>query len=173
MDLRRDSKNKRRGKGPNNKKRKARDEKKSYGKVDKIDLQVSEINLNLLVKIDQIDLQEMERKKVLVLKGNQVSEINLNLLVKIDQIDLQEMERKKVLVLKGNQVLLKKKRQNQLDLQTTQSTLEKNRQKIFLLVMKKKALDLRVRKNLKVEIADLKTLALKNTVKKELNLKIF
>ena len=37
----------------------------------------------------------------------------------------------------------------------------------------KKALDLRVRKNLKVEIADLKTLALKNTVKKELNLKIF
>ena len=41
-------------------------------KVDKIDLQVSEINLNLLGKIDQIDLQEMERKKVLVLKGNQV-----------------------------------------------------------------------------------------------------
>ena len=30
--LRRDSKNKRRGKGPNNKKRKARDEKRSYGK---------------------------------------------------------------------------------------------------------------------------------------------
>ena len=115
----------------------------------------------------------MERKKVLVLKGNQVSEINLNLLEKIDQIDLQEMERKKVLVLKGNQVLQKKKRQNQLVLQTTQSILEKNRQKIFLLVMKKKALDLRVRKNLKVEIADLKTLALKNTVKKELNLKIF
>ena len=49
-------------------------------KVDKIDLQVSEINLNLLVKIDQIDLQEMERKKVLVLKENQVLEINLNLL---------------------------------------------------------------------------------------------
>ena len=93
--------------------------------------------------------------------------------VKVDQIDHQEMERKKVLVLKGNQVLLKKKRQNQLVLQTTQSTLEKNRQKIFLLMMKKKALDLRVRKNLKVEIADLKTLALKNTVKKELNLKIF
>ena len=104
----------------------------------------------------------MGRKKVLVLKGNQVLEINH-----------QEMGRKKVLVLKGNQVLLKKKRQNQLVLQTTQSILEKNRQKIFLLVMKKKALDLRVRKNLKVEIADLKTLALKNTVKKELNLKIF
>ena len=83
------------------------------------------------------------------------------------------MERKKVLVLKGNQVLQKKKRQNQLALQTTQSILEKNRQKIFLLVMKKKALDLRVRKNLKVEIVDLKTSALKNTVKKELNLKIF
>ena len=109
----------------------------------------------------------------MVLKENQVSEINLNLLVKIDQIDLQETERKKVLVLKGNQVLLKEMSQNQLVLQTTRSTLEKNCQKIFLLMMKKKALDLRVRKNLKVEIADLKTLALKNTVKKELNLKIF
>ena len=118
----------------------------------------------------------MERKKVLVLKGNQVLEINH-----------QEMEKKKVLSFKGKssfrdkssrdgrkKVLLKKKLdQNQLVLQTTQSTLEKNRQKIFLLMMKKKALDLRVRKNLKAEIVDLKTLALKNTVKKELNLKIF
>jgi len=32
---------------------------------------------------------------------------------------------------------------------------------------------LKVRKNLKAEIVDLKILALKNTVKKELNLKIF
>ena len=39
--------------------------------------------------------------------------------------------------------------------------------------MKKKALDLKERKNLKAEIADLKTLALKNIVKKELNLKTF
>ena len=80
---------------------------------------------------------------------------------------------KKSFGFKGKSSFAKKKRQNQLVLQTTQSTLEKNRQKIFLLMMKKKALDLRVRKNLKVEIADLKTLALKNTVKKELNLKIF
>ena len=77
------------------------------------------------------------------------------------------MGRKKVLVLKGNQVLLKKRRQNQLVLQTTQSTLKKNCQKIFLLMMKKKALDLRERKNLKAEIVDLKTSALKNTVKKK------
>ena len=104
----------------------------------------------------------MERKKVSALKENQVLGINL-----------QEMERKKVSALKENQVLPKKMKQNQLVLQTTQSTLGKNLQKIFLLMMKKKALDLRVRKNLKVEIADLKTLALKNTVKKELNLKIF
>jgi hypothetical protein len=34
-------------------------------------------------------------------------------------------------------------------------------------------LDLKVRKNLKAEIVDLKILALKNTVKKELNLKTF
>ena len=38
---------------------------------------------------------------------------------------------------------------------------------------KEKVLVLRERKNLKVEIADLKALALKNIVKKELNLKIF
>jgi hypothetical protein len=34
--------------------------------------QVSEINLNLLAKIDQIDLQEMEKKNLLALKENQV-----------------------------------------------------------------------------------------------------
>ena len=106
--LRRDSKNKRRGKGPNNKKRKARDEKRSYGKGrQRSNLQVLEINH-----------QEMGRKKVLVLKGNQVLEINHQemgrkkvLVLKGNQvleIDHQEMERKKVLVLKGNQVLLKK-----------------------------------------------------------------
>jgi len=39
--------------------------------------------------------------------------------------------------------------------------------------MKKKALDLKARKNLKAEIVGLKILALKNTAKKELNLKTF
>jgi len=37
-------------------------------KVDKIYPLVSEINLNLLVKIDQTDPQEMERKNLLALK---------------------------------------------------------------------------------------------------------
>jgi len=37
-------------------------------KVDKIYPLVSEINLNLLVKIDQTDPQEMERKNFLALK---------------------------------------------------------------------------------------------------------
>ena len=83
------------------------------------------------------------------------------------------MERKKVLVLRENQVLQKKRDQNQLVLQIIQSILEKNLRKSSSDQMKKKALDLRVRKNLKAEIVDLKTLALKNTVKKELNLKIF
>ena len=140
-------------------------------KVDKIDLQVLEINLNLLGKIDQIDHQEMERKKVLVLKENQVLEINLNLLERRSE-DLKRW-RKKSFGFKGKSSFTKKKNQNQLVLQITQSILEKNLQKIILQKMKKKALDLRVRKNLKVEIVDLKTLALKNTVKKELNLKIF
>ena len=38
---------------------------------------------------------------------------------------------------------------------------------------KEKVLVLKERKNLKVEIVDLKTLALKNIAKKELDLKIF
>ena len=96
----------------------------------------------------------MERKKVLVLKENQVLET-----------DHQKMERKKV--------LLKKKPVNHLVLQIIQSTLGKNRQKIYLLTKRKKVLVLKVRKNLKAEIVDLKILALKNTVKKELNLRIF
>jgi ATP-dependent RNA helicase DeaD len=182
--LRRDSKNKKRGKRPNNKKSKARDEKKSYGKGRRDrpsrdgekklqENQVSEINLNLLAKIDQIDLQEMEKKNLLALKENQVSEINLNLLAKIDQIDLQEMEKKNLLALKENQVLQKKIIQNLQVLQIIQSILEKNLQKTHLQKMKKKALDLKVRKNLKVETVDLKTLHLKNIVKRELVPKIF
>jgi hypothetical protein len=104
----------------------------------------------------------MERKKVLALKENQVLEINH-----------QEMERKKVLALKENQVFPKKMNQNQLALQITQSILEGNLRKILLQIQRKKILTLRERKNLRAEIVDLKTLALKNIAKKELNPKIF
>jgi Iap family predicted aminopeptidase len=83
------------------------------------------------------------------------------------------MERKKVLALKENQVLQKKIIRNHLALQIIRNILEENLQKIHLQTLRKKALVLRERKNLKVEIADLKVLALKNIVKKELNLKIF
>ena len=48
-----------------------------------------------------------------------------------DQIDHQEMEREKVLVLKGRKVSSKKINQNQLAIQITQNTLEKNHQKIL------------------------------------------
>ena len=41
-------------------------------KEDKIDLRILETSQNLMAKIDQISHQEMERKKVLVLKENQV-----------------------------------------------------------------------------------------------------
>jgi hypothetical protein len=51
--------------------------------------------------------------------------------------------------------------------------LEENLQKVHPQIQKKKALVQKERKNLRAEIVDLKTLALKNTVKKELNLKIF
>ena len=64
----------------------------------------SEMRISLAME-DLIDHQEMERKKVLVIKENLVLEINQNLLVKEDLIDHQEMERKKVLVIKENLVL--------------------------------------------------------------------
>ena len=84
-----------------------------------------------------------------------------------------QIQKKKVLVLKGNQVLQKKITQNHLALQTILSILEENLQKTHLQTQRKKALVLKERKNLKAEIVDLKTLALKNIVKKELNFKIF
>ena len=58
-------------------------------------------------------------------------------------------------------------------LQITQSILEGKLQKTHPQIQRKKVLVLRERKNLRVEIADLKILALKNIVKKELDLKIF
>ena len=65
-----------------------------------------------------------------------------------------------------NQALLKKISQNQMVLQTIQSILKENPQEIHLQIQRKKVLALKERKNLRVEIADLKTLALKNIVKK-------
>ena len=81
------------------------------------------------------------------------------------------MERKKVLALRENQVFQKKIIQNHLVIQIIPSILEENLQKIHLQIQRKKVLALKERKNLKVEIADLKALALKNIAKKELNLK--
>ena len=90
-----------------------------------------------------------------------------------DQIDHQETEREKVLVLKARKVSSKKINQNQLAIQITQNTLEKNHQKIFQKTVKKKALVLKGEKNLKVEATDLKVLPLKNIAKKELKSKTF
>ena len=63
--------------------------------------------------------------------------------------------------------------QNHLALQTIPSILVENHQKIHFQIQRKEKLVLRERKNSRAEIADQKTLVLKNTVKKELNLKIF
>ena len=90
-----------------------------------------------------------------------------------DQIEHQEMEREKILVLKGRKVFSKKINQNQLAIQITQNTLEKNHQKILQQIVKKKALVLKGEKNLKVEATDLKVLPLKNIAKKELRSKTF
>ena len=83
------------------------------------------------------------------------------------------MERKKVLDLKENLVFQKKITQNHPALQTILSILAENHQKIHLQIQRKEKLVLRERKNSRVEIADQKTLVLKNTVKKDQNLKIF
>ena len=112
----------------------------------------------------------MEKEEKIDLR---VLEISQNPMTKVDQASHQEMERKKVLVLKENQVLLKKINQNQMVLQTIQSILKENPLKIHLQTQRKKVLVLKERKNLKAEITDLKTLALKNIVKKELDPKIF
>ena len=137
---------------------------------------------------DQIDHQEMEREKVLVLKGRKVSskkmiqeslalETNQVHLEEEDQIDHQEMEREKVLVLKERKVSLNEINQNQLAIQITHNTLEKNHQKILQKTVKKKALVLKGEKNLKVEATDPKVLSLKNIAKniakKELKSKTF
>ena len=51
--------------------------------------------------------------------------------------------------------------------------MAENHQKIHLQIQRKEKMGLREKKNLRVEIADQKNLVLKNTVKEELNLKIF
>ena len=83
------------------------------------------------------------------------------------------MEREKVLVLKERKVSSKKINQNQLAIQITRNTLEKNHQKILQKTVKKKSLVLKGEKNLKVEATDLKVLPLKNIAKKELKSKTF
>ena len=109
----------------------------------------------------------------MVTKENLVLEINLNLLVKEDQIDHQEMVKKNLLVTKENLVIQKKVIQNPVALQIIQSILEESLLKIHLQIRKIKALILKVKKNLRVEIVDLKVLLSKNTVKKELKSKTF
>jgi hypothetical protein len=109
----------------------------------------------------------------LVTNENLVLVINQNNLVMEDQVHHQEMERKKVLVTKENLVLLKKMIQNQQASQTIQNTLARNHLKTLQLKVRKKNLVPMERKNLKVEMIDLKILPLKNTAKKELKSKIF
>ena len=74
---------------------------------------------------------------------------------------------------KGKSSFTKKMTQNQLVLQIIQETLEKKHLKAHLLVEKEKALVLMERRSLKVEAIDQKVLFLKNTTKKEINLKTF
>jgi len=99
-------------------------------------------------------------------------EINQNHLVMEDLAHHQEMVRRKVLVIKENLVLLKKMNPNQRVLQIILNILEKKHLKVHQQVEKKKALVLMERRNLKVEVTDLKASPSKNIVKKELKSRI-
>ena len=81
--------------------------------------------------------------------------------------------KKKILILNLRKNFLKIKILNLLDLLIILNILKKNLQKALPKMEKEKVLALKARKNLKVETVDLKTLHLKNIVKKEDNLKIF
>ena len=70
-----------------------------------------------------------------------------------------------------NQVL--EKNQNLQDLQIIQIILEKNYRMSHNQTLKKIALILKERKNLKIEVIDLKILALKNIAKKGESLRVF
>jgi superfamily II DNA/RNA helicase len=171
--LRRDSKNKRRGKRPNNKKSKARDEKRSYGKGRR-DRTSSFRDKPKSFSKDRSDRPSRDgEKKPFGFKGKSSFRDKPKSFSK-DRSDRPSRDgEKKPFGLMENQVLQKKIIQNLQVLQIIQSILEKNLQKTHLQKMKKKALDLKVRKNLKVETVDLKTLHLKNIVKRELVPKIF
>ena len=94
-------------------------------------------------------------------------------MVKEDLIDHQEMERKKVLAIRENLISLKKIIQNQQVSQIILNTLEKKHLKIPQMVEITKDRLLVEKRSLKTEVTDLKTLPLKNIVKKELKPKIF
>ena len=139
-------------------------------------LKGKKVSLKKTILIDLIlgiDHQEMEKKKALVLKEKKS-------FFKKDDSDRSNFRdrssrdgEKKSFGFKGKKVSLKKIIQNQLALQITQNTLVKKHPKVHQMTEKKKALVLRVRKSLKVEVTDLKVLPLKNIVKKELKSKIF
>ena len=123
---------------------------------------------------DQIDHQEMEREKVLVLKGRKVSskkmiqeslalETNQVHLEEEDQIDHQEMEREKVLVLKG-----RKDKSKPTGYTNNPKYFGKKPLEDFF---KRQSLVLKVEKNLKKMTS--KVLLLKNITEKELKSKTF
>ena len=131
------------GKAPYNKKRKFRDEKKSFGyKVRHQEMErkkvlatkenlVLVINQNHLVMEDLVHHQEMERKKVLATKENLVLVINQNHLVMEDLVHHQEMERKKVLATKENLVLVIN--QNHLVMEDLVHHQEMERKKVLVI----------------------------------------
>ncbi len=83
------------------------------------------------------------------------------------------MEKEKVLVLKGKVIFLLKKIQNHLVIQITQNILEKKILRVHQLILLKKTLALKERKNLRTETVDLKTSLSKNMLKKEEVFKFF
>ena len=195
--LRRDSKNKRRGKRPNNKKNKAREEKNLMEKVDKRSSSFRDKPKSFSKDRSDRPLRDGE-KKSFGFKGKSSFRDKPKSFSFKDKSNRPSRDgEKKSFGFKGKSSFIDKKndtktfkrwRKKSFGFKGKSSFSKKNNSKFWTKIPiilaenirkyifrseKKKALVLRERKNLKVEIADLKTLALKNIVKKELNLKIF
>ena len=154
--LRRNTKKKRRGKGPNNKKRKLREEKRLNSKEKRRSFGEGERYKSK--RNNNNDKFSFKKKSNFKNKRKSFQKVR-------SEKPSTERE-KKIITLRAKKTFLKKNRKNQLDLQTIQSILKKNTQKTLHQMKKEKNLILKARKSLKAEIVDQKSLHLKKHNKK-------
>jgi ATP-dependent RNA helicase DeaD len=115
-----------------------------------------------MTKVNQASHQEIERKKVLVLKGNQTLGTSH-----------QEIGEKKSFGFKRESSFAKKNKSKPNGFTNNPKYFERKPSENTSSDSEKKSFSFKGKKKFKSRIADLKTLALKNIVKKELDPKIF